>query len=83
MINVRAPTAEELQELTRMAERPSTRTAPRAQMVLLSAQAWRPGAIASLCGVKRRTVLKWLGRFHVDGPAGLCDRPRSGWSHEP
>ena len=28
-------------------------------------------------GVSRKTGYKWLGRYGVEGPAGLVDRPRA------
>ncbi len=37
-------------------------------------QGWTMAAAAQAVGVSRRTGFKWLARFKVEGPGGLCDR---------
>ena len=78
MIYVRTLTDDELQELKRMTRQAIGRVAQRAQMVLLSAQRRTVPEIARIYAVESKTVRKWLRRFDAEGPAGLCDEPRSG-----
>src|SRR5690554_4697340 len=33
---------------------------------------------ARMTGMGRATLYRWLARVEEEGPAGLCDRPRSG-----
>jgi transposase len=79
-IRLRTLTAEEHSAIQQLAH---SRTAParqveRARMVWHAAQGERVPALAQRLGVDARTVRLWLGRFQVEGLAGLEDRPRSG-----
>jgi transposase len=71
------PTDEQYHQLIDALHR-QWRTATRAVMVLLSAAGWAPSDIAALLHYDPRTVRRWITRHHVEGLAGLPDRPRSG-----
>jgi transposase len=47
----------------------------RQHLVELHQQGYRPAVIAHMVGVSRTTVYRWLGRYRVEGEAGLSDRP--------
>lgn len=55
----------------------SARVATRARIVLWWAEGRLKKEVASLAGVSRPTVDKWLYRYSEDGVAGLLDRPRA------
>jgi transposase len=77
---VRALTAQEAEELNRMAH---SRTAPhrvvqRAQIIWASAHGETVPVMAPQVGLSALRVRAWIQRFNRDGLAGLRDAPRSG-----
>jgi transposase len=79
-LKVRTLTAEEAQELERVA---SSRTAPhrvvqRAQSMWASAHGETIPVIARQVGLSALRVRAWSHRFNGDGLEGLADAPRSG-----
>jgi transposase len=79
-IRVRALSAEEHAELTRMA-RSRTLCAgrvKRAQLVLLAAGGRKAGEVAEILRLHARTARFWLKRFNVHGLAGLEESDRPG-----
>ena len=56
---------------------PNARLTPfgRAGLATLYIQGYTQAAIATMTGVSRPTVSKWIGRFWSEGGAGLVDRP--------
>jgi transposase len=50
----------------------------RAHAILLSSQRYSIDEIASICGVHRTAVSRWLDRFEELGVAGLADLPKEG-----
>ncbi len=65
-----------LQKLYDHADLPRTRT--RAQMILLSAEHYQVGEIATITKQSDETVRRWLQRFLQEGCAGLQEAPHSG-----
>jgi transposase len=79
-IRVRAPSAEEHAELTRMA-RSRTLCAgrvKRAQLVLLAAEGRKAAEIAEELRLHAKTARFWLKRFNARGLAGLEESERPG-----
>lgn len=50
----------------------------RSQIILLSAENWRPSEVADELGIDVQIVRRWRRRFLEAGFDGLRDRPRSG-----
>jgi transposase len=56
---------------------------PKGRLVIcqrVTEQGWSLAEAAEAAGVSERTACKWVGRFRVEGEAGLVDRssaPRS------
>lgn len=79
-LKVRALTADEVDELKRLA---GSRTAPhrlvqRAQIIWASAQGETAPLIAPRLGLSALRVRAWIHRFNRDGLIGLADAPRCG-----
>jgi transposase len=58
-------------------------TAPIAEQVrmlavLRLAQGWSQEEVSEFLDVHPRTLRRWKRRLHLEGEAGLCNRPRSG-----
>lgn len=55
---------------------PNARLTPhgRQRLLTLYAEGYSQAVIATMTGVSRPTVRKWIGRFQSDGAAGLVDR---------
>src|SRR5687768_4616711 len=79
-IRVRALSAEEQAELTRMARSRSLAAGrvKRAQLVLLAAEGSRAPEIADELKLHARTARFWLKRFNQHGLAGLAESERPG-----
>jgi hypothetical protein len=55
----------------------NARTCPHSRLLLCQRvveQGWSLAQTAEAAGVSTRTAAKWLGRFRVEGEAGLADR---------
>jgi transposase len=50
----------------------------RSQMILLSSEGWKVGAIAGVVRESEDTVARWVKRYNHEGLNGLHDRPKSG-----
>ena len=80
LVNLRKPTAEERQELERLARSRTAeaRLVVRAKIVLGLAAGERPYQVADRVGVGRVAAYGWLHRFNAEGLKGLTDHPRPG-----
>jgi transposase len=80
LVNLRQLTAEERQELERLARSRTAeaRLVVRAKIVLGLAAGERPYQVADRVGVGRVAAYEWLHRFNAEGLKGLTDHPRPG-----
>ncbi|WP_157866406.1 helix-turn-helix domain-containing protein [Chloroflexus aurantiacus] len=78
---MRTPTDDEINEIKRMTHHAIERVAPRAHMILRSAQRRTVPEIASMFDVTDKTVRTWIHRAAAHGPGGLDDEARSGRPH--
>jgi transposase len=80
LVKLRKPTAEEREELERLARSRTAeaRLVVRAKIVLGLAAGERPYQVADRVGVGRMAVYIWLHRFNAEGLTGLTDHPRPG-----
>ncbi|MDP2659538.1 MAG: helix-turn-helix domain-containing protein [Dehalococcoidia bacterium] len=80
MLRVRALTAEEAEQIKRLAQSrtAAARTVERAQMIWLARQGKTVPMIAQELQVGAETVRLWLKRFNAAGVQGLNDEPRVG-----
>ena len=77
---LRDVTAEEWNALDRLARsrKAESRLRERARIICAAATGAAIGTIARSLGMGQKTVRLWIGRFNVQGIAGLRDAPRSG-----